>query len=137
MKKETKKALFCFFSVNLLLLVLGLGFLALDRLSVWDRLVICPLHFLGLYCPTCGMTRAAHALLRLDLAAAFALHPLIYLLLGVVVYYEVAALLALGKRRRISRLPAYLFLAALFLYFIVRNILLLTVGLDPLGDFIA
>ena len=36
------------------------------------------LYFLGIPCPGCGMTRALRALLRLDLAAAFAFHPLIF-----------------------------------------------------------
>jgi len=40
------------------------------------RLVLCPSRrLLGLPCPGCGMTRALAALLRGDLAGAFALHP--------------------------------------------------------------
>lgn len=39
-------------------------------------LVLCPSRrLLGLPCPGCGMTRALAALLRGDLAGAFALHP--------------------------------------------------------------
>lgn len=38
------------------------------------------LHFFGIPCPGCGMTRALRALLRLDFAAAFAYNPLIYAL---------------------------------------------------------
>ena len=36
------------------------------------------LYFLGIPCPGCGMTRALRALLRLDFAAAFGYHPLIF-----------------------------------------------------------
>lgn len=36
------------------------------------------LYFLGIPCPGCGMTRALRALLRMDFAAAFAFHPLIF-----------------------------------------------------------
>lgn len=38
------------------------------------------LYFLGIPCPGCGMTRALLALLRLDLAAAFSYHPLIFVM---------------------------------------------------------
>lgn len=37
----------------------------------------CPIRFfLGISCPGCGMTRAWAAVLRLDFAGAFSLHPL-------------------------------------------------------------
>lgn len=41
---------------------------------------------LGIPCPGCGMTRAVLALLRLDLAAAFAYHPLVFAMPYVLVY---------------------------------------------------
>lgn len=42
--------------------------------------ITCPIKYLtGLSCPGCGMTRAWLALLRLDLAAAWAYHPLFWL----------------------------------------------------------
>ncbi len=37
--------------------------------------------FTGIPCPSCGMTRAMLALLRLDFRAAFYYHPLVYPLL--------------------------------------------------------
>lgn len=41
--------------------------------------ITCPIRFFtGLSCPGCGMTRAWLAVLRLDLAAAFAWHPLFW-----------------------------------------------------------
>lgn len=41
----------------------------------------CPIRFFtGISCPGCGMTRAVLALLRLDFAAAFYYHPLVYVL---------------------------------------------------------
>ena len=47
----------------------------------------CPVqHFTGVPCPGCGMSRAAFALLRLDFAAAFRYHPMIFVLSPVVLY---------------------------------------------------
>lgn len=45
------------------------------RLLGWPCLFTCAL---GIPCPGCGMTRALLAALRLDLAAAFALHPMFW-----------------------------------------------------------
>ena len=42
---------------------------------------------LGIPCPGCGMTRALLALLRLDFAAAFTLHPMIFTMPLVYLYF--------------------------------------------------
>lgn len=43
------------------------------------HLVPCPFHLLtGLDCPGCGMTRAMHSLLHLDLRAAFFFNPFVF-----------------------------------------------------------
>lgn len=44
------------------------------------------LDFLGFPCPGCGMTRAALALLRLDVAAAWGYHPLVFAMPYVALY---------------------------------------------------
>ena len=44
------------------------------------------LHFFGIPCPGCGMTRALLSVLRFDFAAAFHFHPLIYAM-PYVLYY--------------------------------------------------
>lgn len=50
----------------------------------------CPLHAAtGLYCPGCGSTRAIHQLLRVDVAAAFTLNPLLVLVAPVMAYVYV------------------------------------------------
>ena len=138
---RTRRARLLLFLALQLAAVLGAAlFLFLDRYAVFDYILICPFHLLGLYCPTCGMTRAAHSLLALDLAAALRYHPLILLLAATLLYYDGALLLsALRKRppaRPVSRLPLYLTVAAFLVFFLLRNLLLLAFGIDPVGDFL-
>jgi uncharacterized protein DUF2752 len=68
--------------------VLGLGVIACGA-SVAAALPLCPLaNLTGWPCPSCGLTRAALALLQGDLARGMALHPLappVLSLLGVFV----------------------------------------------------
>ncbi len=48
----------------------------------------CPIRLLtGVSCPGCGMSRAVFALLQLDLALAFEMHPLVFLLPVAVIIY--------------------------------------------------
>lgn len=62
---------------KVLLVLAALGFVA-ARL----RLPICPFSFfVGLPCPGCGLSRATFALLRGDVHAAFAAHPLVFVAL--------------------------------------------------------
>lgn len=115
-------------------------FLFLDRYAVFDLILICPLHLIGLYCPTCGMTRAVHSLLALDPVASLTYHPLLLPLAAVALYYDSLWLASVikGSRaplRRASRIPLLLAAALLLAWFLLRN-LLLALGIDPLGDFL-
>ena len=48
-------------------------------LIMWKTGITCVfLHFLGVPCPGCGMTRALLAILRLDFVAAIKYNPLIF-----------------------------------------------------------
>lgn len=72
--------------------------------------ITCPIKFLtGISCPGCGMTRAWLALLRLDLHAALAYHPLFWL-------PPVALALYLLCRRRFPRAirPGLMVMCGLF-----------------------
>ena len=126
--------------INLILILSLALFLFLDSFSLFDRFLICPLHVLGIYCPTCGITRASHALLRLDLAAALRYHPGIFLLIALVLYYEISLLFVAlrGEELSLKKVKKWPFfaVAALFLvFFLVRNILLFC-GIDLIGDFL-
>lgn len=64
----------------------------------------CPvLHFTGIPCPGCGLSRAVFALLRLDFWMAFRYNPMVYVLPPVVllVLFRKQPLLGTEKRERI------------------------------------
>ena len=124
---------------NVILLTLASLFLLLSRFAPFRYLVVCPMHYFGLYCPTCGMTRASRALLSFDLAASFSYHPLLPLFVLTVAYYDLALLCSAIRARPVLRHPRrmlYLTIAAFLVFFVVRNVLLLVFGIDPVGDFI-
>lgn len=124
---------------NVVLAAFVLLFLYLDRFDLFEYLIVCPLHFFGLYCPTCGMTRAAHALLSLDIAASLRYHPLLPLFILMVLYYELVYLCSVLKGSQPLRRPRrmlFLTIAAFLIFFILRNVLLLGFGIDLVGDFI-
>ena len=61
----------------------------------------CPVqHFTGVPCPGCGLSRAVYALLRLDFAAAFRYHPMVYVLPPVVLYVLFGKKPLLGSKTR-------------------------------------
>lgn len=86
--KSTQKVILAL----LLLVYFGVVYTVFPLLG-WDCVF---LTFFGVPCPGCGMTRAAKALLRLDLAAAWHYHPLVFAMPYVVLY-----LFADFKRRRL------------------------------------
>src|ERR1700741_336490 len=88
----------------------------------------CPVRYLtGLYCPGCGSLRALHALLHGELGRAWAMNPLMMVMLPFIIYGLVsAALLELrGKGLPEVKLPANCiraFCAGVILYAIARNL---------------
>ena len=90
-----------------------------------------------LYCPGCGCTRALGALLRLDFIASFSYNPTVLFVLGILIYYEWAFWRsARQKGGEISPVPLYLGCFVLLFYAVLRNILLVGFGIDPLGELI-
>lgn len=61
----------------------------------------CPIRWtFGIECPACGMTRAAEALLHLDIAAAFAANPLVFV---AVIYAGILAFAWIADRPGLIR----------------------------------
>lgn len=89
----------------------------------------CPVHAAtGLHCPGCGSTRTLHALLNLDLAAAWQANPLLLLLLPVLVpalALELLAWVAPGRavpRLRPSARVSRALVIAVIAFGVLRNL---------------
>lgn len=111
------------------------GFVAL----LPDRMTGCILHDrLFLYCPLCGGTRALAALLRLHFAEALRANAFVVLLAVLFLVHDVLAWVRLLHGHTILfRFLAWewIAVAVLFLVFgVLRDLLLIRFGLDPLGD---
>jgi Protein of unknown function (DUF2752) len=118
---------------RLLAAMVLLGSAAIILLRVFDPATSgifppCPIRYLtGLYCPGCGSLRAMHALLHGELARAWAMNPLMIVMLPFVTYGLVsAALLELrGNGLPEVMLPAKwirAFCVVVVLYAVARNL---------------
>ena len=123
---------------NLLLLIfLALAALYLAHAARAPDLFACAFaRNAHLYCPGCGGSRAALALLRLDIVGSLRANLAVLVGAGVVLYYELA-LFGYARGRRVSALPLIGFAAFLLVFFILRNILFIACGIDPLGVLLA
>lgn len=142
MPKNRLKSFWIFHLTLLALFGLTVGcFFLFSRLRARGiPVVTCPLHDLvHLYCPFCGGSRAILSLLRFDFPTALRANSAVLLSLPVLFAFYLRALISFFRGAPFSfRIPrgwtvALLCLFALF--FLVRNILLFTVGFDPTGDF--
>lgn len=99
----------------------------------------CFLHdFLFLYCPFCGGTRALSALLSFHLLESLRANLLVLPSAIALLCLDLRALLRLRRgERTLYPIPAWLWvvlLATLLLYGLLRNLLMIRFGYDPLGD---
>ncbi|MBF6024135.1 DUF2752 domain-containing protein [Lysobacter niastensis] len=79
----------------------------------------------GLYCPGCGMTRALHALLHGDLATAWAMNPLVVLMLAtapLMAWHQLKLQPALPARMSRLLMDGKLWIASLILFGVLRNL---------------
>ena len=95
----------------------------------------------GIYCPGCGGSRSLYAFLSFDLVNSFILYPPIIISAGVIFDYDRRLFLTLIKKDTTGtdNFKFYTFLiipAAIILWFIIRNLLLLLFKIDTVGDFI-
>ena len=66
-------------------IIIIIAYFALGRYFLYS---LCPMVIVtGLPCPGCGLTRAGFALLRLDLAGAYRIHPFIYPIAGYIAVF--------------------------------------------------
>ncbi len=99
----------------------------------------CLLHdIFYVYCPLCGGTRAAEALLRLNVAEAFRCNALVVLSVPFVLFFYLRAWRRLLRgEKQLWRVPAWVWIAvvsAMVLFGVARNVLMIGFGIDPLGD---
>lgn len=110
--------------------------------------LVCPAEaLLHLYCPGCGGSRAARALLSLDVGASLVCNPTVAaLVLALLVYDGIAAAsLVCGSDeiyrtalfRRLRKVVVWTVAVVFVGQFLVRNILLVVWQIDPLGDLAA
>lgn len=136
MKRDQIEDLFYKLGTLLLLGILTFAFAILVFPRFWQsfQLPPCLFHLLtGYYCPGCGGTRAAWALLHGQIFLSVYYHPLV--LYGVVVYLAFMTTQTIG---RISKRPeiglkfhliyVWIALAILFFNCVVKNVLHFTVG---------
>lgn len=93
-----------------------------------------------IYCPTCGGTRAVEALLKLHPIQSLCYNPMILLMIlasGCIMMIKRIEKSRSGHKLYKVRIIVYAsFLSIWFLFFIIRNILLLYCNIDVLGDFL-
>lgn len=64
---------------KILLALLFLAYFTIVYIVMWKTGITCVfLHFIGIPCPGCGMTRALRCVLQLDFASAWVYNPLIF-----------------------------------------------------------
>ena len=93
-----------------------------------------------LYCPGCGGTRAAIALLRGEILESLRYNPITLLLIidvALMTIIDLVKKLSNGKYvfSRIRLIYNVAFLIFIVIYFVLRNYLLVTYGIDWVGDF--
>ncbi|MBE6633018.1 MAG: DUF2752 domain-containing protein [Ruminococcaceae bacterium] len=114
-------------------------------LAAWGRNFLptlmsgCFLHdWLMLYCPLCGGTRAAAALLRLDFAEALRSNALVVASVPIAAVLYVRAWVRLRRgEEKLFAVPHWTWITAvtaLAVFGILRNLLMIFCAFDPLGD---
>ena len=102
----------------------------------------CVIHdVLHLYCPGCGGTRAVELLLTFHPIQSFLYHPFVLFVAVLLVEYYIGAVITLivrnGKRYYYMRdWLCYVGVGVLLGNWIIRNVLLITLHIDYIGDLV-
>ena len=142
LSKYQKRALAVFLAVNLGIVAVSVVYtLFMNQLTESGKYVCRFQELFRLYCPGCGGSRSVKSLLKFDLVAAFLSYPPMLVMLAIFVALDTRLLISLIKddfsvvlRFKLNTL--ILIPVAILLHFFVRNILLLSFGIDYLGDII-
>jgi hypothetical protein len=98
----------------------------------------CLMHRFFIYCPLCGGTRAVAQLTRFHFAEAWNYNALVVILCAVVLGFDVWAWVRyFQKKEPLIILPRWCWITScvlLVVYFILRNVLMIFLGIDPTGD---
>ena len=114
----------------------------IDALSL-EGISGCIMHDLvHIYCPLCGGTRAFVALCRGQLWQSLQYHPLaLYFALGFLMFDGIALYRLIRRDERpLLAVPRWYWIVAIVIaaiVFVARNIALICLGLDNLGDLVA
>ncbi|MBQ7153603.1 MAG: DUF2752 domain-containing protein [Clostridia bacterium] len=138
---QTGRSLWLRFAVWNAALAGGLALFLLLPVMIPALRMPCPFHdLLKLYCPFCGGTRAVRAVLKGQIVEGIVMYPPLVWLLGLFTAFEITAVRAcLRKSAPLVQIRSWVTwaTAAVFILFtIIRNILLIAYGIDPIGDLI-
>lgn len=82
---------------------------------------MCPLVVLtGFPCPGCGLTRAGFAVLAMDFAGAWRIHPFIYPLMSLIVLFFVNRYLLMKKKMPVLNIGLTVTLTAMVVFYMWR-----------------
>lgn len=111
MKSQTLKSVILVFILILVAYFLNIG---------------CPIHhFLGIYCPGCGITRMFISMFELDFYQAFRYNPLVFIyLIGYILYMVIKLLIKtiFKKNIKIPEIVTYILIVLALLFCVLRNI---------------
>ena len=106
--------------------------------AIYPSVVFCAFSRIShLYCPGCGGSRAFWLLLRFDILGSLVANPATLTGLVTLGYYEIAFFLSAGRGVRVYSWPAIAYAVLIVVHFVLRNVLLVACGIDPLGDHLA
>lgn len=92
----------------------------------------CPINLVfGIPCPSCGMTRAVLSLLRGDIVTAFCMHPLVFTLPFIAVFFAVGAVSPTFAK---SKAALVLAIITLFLFVATYGLrIAFSFGIEPMA----